>query len=65
MLKQELNKRFSGPYVVVSNSTGLKVEGHEFKENAMRAAQILTQHDKNNGRENSFFVVKFSDWEKL
>ena len=65
MLKREQNKQFSGPWVVVSNPDQKNIESYNLKENARRAAQSLTQHEKNNGRENSYTVVHVSDWEKL
>tara|TARA_R100000935_G_scaffold1259_1_gene4001 strand:+ start:81 stop:290 length:210 start_codon:yes stop_codon:yes gene_type:complete len=65
MLQREQNKQFSGPWVVVSTSDQKNIESYHLKENARRAAQSLTQHEKNNGRKNSYSVVHFSDWEKL
>jgi len=65
LLKREQNKQFSETWVVVSNPDQKNIESYNFKENARRAAQSLTQHEKNNGRENSYTVVHVSDWEKL
>ena len=64
MLKEQ-NKRFSGPWVVLSNHDQKSLESYRLKENARRAAQSLTQHEKNNGRKNSYSVAHVSDWEKL
>ena len=65
MYKREQNKRFSGPWIVVSNPAQEKIEGYSYKENAGLAAQYLTQHEKNNGRENYYCVVYVSNWENL
>jgi len=65
MLKQEQNKRFSGPWVVLSNHDQKSLESYKLKENARRAAQSLTQHEKNNGRDIFYAVSYVLDWENL
>ena len=65
MLKREQNKQFSGPWVVVSNPDQNNVESYNFKENARRAAQSLTQHEKTNGRNTSYTVSHVLNWSAL
>ena len=61
MLKEQ-NKQFSGPWVVVSNPGQKNIESYNLKENARRAAQSLTQHEKNNGRKTSYVITHVSNW---
>jgi len=64
-LTRENNKRFSGPWVVVSNPSQKPLESYIIKENATRAAQYLTQHEKNNGRDTFYTVARVSNWGAL
>ena len=64
MLKEQ-NKRFSGPWVVVSSSGQENIESYSLKENARRAAQSLTQHEKTNGRNTSYTVSHVLNWSAL
>ena len=64
MLKEQ-NERFYGPWVVVSNPGQKNVESYILKENARRAAQSLTQHEKTNGRDTFYTVAHVSNWGAL
>ena len=64
-LSRENNKQFSGPWVVVSNPSQKNVESYILKENARRAAQSLTQHEKTNGRKTFYTVARVSNWGAL